>query len=169
MAELIMSAAQIAADPGRWLSVTNCDTEGSRSAMGDRANVVVLDDKDGQMIYFYAHWGGESVCADVKAGLRECGPDQPHYGNRWDDSGRVASAIFRRMAGDDPHTPYAQIALYRRDNEYPIVVVDSRTQTVGLAHEGKEPECYRSWSFADFIELPLPDDGWPEGERSGDD
>ena len=130
--------------------------------MGDRANVVVLDDREQQMIYFYAHWGGESVCSDVQAGLRECGPEQPHYGNRWDDSGRVASAIFRKMAGDDPHTPYAQIALYRLDNEHSIVVVDPQTQTVGLAREGEEPECYMSWPFAEFVDLPLVD-GWPKG------
>lgn|SRR5262249_16535884 len=139
--------------------------------MGDRANVVVLDEQAGQMIYFYSHWGGSTVCSDVQDGLRECGPGQPHYGNRWDDSGRVASAIFRKMASGDPDYPNAQIALYRRDNEYPIVVVDPRTQTVGLAHEGKEPECYVTWPFAEFVDLPLADDyadenhpgeGWPK-------
>lgn len=45
------------------------------------------------------------------------------------------------------------ITSYLTDNEYPILVIDTDSATVGFSRPGKEPKCFVSYSFEGFLAL----------------
>jgi hypothetical protein len=91
--------------------------------MGDRANVV-LEQDNGQEIYLYSHWGGTELPETLQAALNR-GRD------RWDDEPYLGRIIFQDMtAGSEKELTGFGISTYLCDNEYPLLRVDSRKQTV---------------------------------------
>lgn len=116
--------------------------------MGDRANVAVVQDDGKALVYLYTHWGGCELAADVQKALAKKW--------RWDDGSYLTRIIFDTMTdGSHGQETGFGIATYRPDNEHSIVVVDPNTQRIGFAFEGKEPDCYISWTFEEYIALPL--------------
>jgi len=128
--------------------------------MGDRANVCIVQHGNSKaLLYLYTHWGGEALPRTLQAALRRK--------LRWTDEAYLARIIFCEMIRGYERTETGfGIATSLCDNEHPILVVDCDKQTVGVAHEGNEPTCYKSWSFSEFIELDLttlPLSGYDEG------
>lgn len=110
--------------------------------MGDRGNVYVKNHEGG--IYLYTHWRGSELPEIVRNTLARR--------QRWDDESYLARMVFCDMSkGDHDNDRGYGISNYRTDNQHPIVVIDCEAQTVGFAHEDKEPECYESWTFEKYI------------------
>ena len=108
--------------------------------MGDRSNIVVVQ-PDNSRIWLYGHWMGEDnfrVAGDVLS-RRE----------RWNDSPYLTRMLFSKMIeGDyDSDTGYG-ISNTMCDNEYFIVVIDPKQQTVHL-------EQYL-WGQSELTEITLP-------------
>ena len=123
--------------------------------MGDRGNVV-FKYEDGNKIYFYSHWGGSGLKETVrKALIRAKGEDGvvgSSSGNngRWEDESYLARIVFCQMlkeegASFEDLTGFG-IAPYEVDNEHPLVVVDTKAQTVN------------GIPFADYVKNPIPED-----------
>jgi hypothetical protein len=142
--------------------------------MGDRANICVLQEKGKKAIYFYTHWSGSELPELLQKGLilaRGTPPESrgSHHrsftDNRWDDESYLARIIFQALIGDDKGTTEFGIATYICDNEYPILVVDSDSQTVALVREKEIPtdtwlppvnEQTPKWSFEAYCALKKP-------------
>lgn len=103
--------------------------------MGDRGNIVVLDEI-GPPIYLYSHWGGYDLGDTLsKALARE---------QRWDDGSYLARIIFDTMTeGDHGSETGFGIATYAPDNEYPYLVVDVARQRVVVLHPDYDPAALR--------------------------
>ncbi len=118
--------------------------------MGDRANIYVVQHPVGPPkggVYLYTHWGGEDLPRVVQAALKR-GRD------RWDDECYLARILLSQMTrGDAMGTTGVGITTYLTDNDYPILVIDTDSATVGFARPGKEPKCFVSYSFEDFLAL----------------
>lgn len=91
--------------------------------MGARANIVCKY-SDNNKIYFYSHWGGESLFQTLQDALKR-GKD------RWNDESYLARIIFSEMIKNETlaNTGYG-ISPYLMDNEYPLLEVDFSKQTV---------------------------------------
>jgi hypothetical protein len=114
--------------------------------MGDRANVAVVQDDGKALVYLYTHWGGSELAADVQKALAK--------NWRWDDGAYLTRIIFDTMTdGSHGQETGFGIATSRCDNEHSIIVVDPSKQRVGFAFEDKEPACYVSWTFKEYIAL----------------
>ena len=127
--------------------------------MGDRANIVVVNHRHGSegqkppLVYLYTHWSGSELPEILRLALSR--------NLRWDDEQYLARIIFDQMtAGSQGEETGFGISAALRDNSYPLLVVDCAKQTVGLAMEGKEPDCYRSWSFQDYVDQEQAT--WPD-------
>ena len=107
--------------------------------MGNRGNVV-FKYEDGNKIYFYSHWGGSGLKEIVRQALIR-GKD------RWSDESYLARIVFCEMIKDEVlvTTGYG-IAPYEVDNEHPLVVVDTKAQTVN------------DIPFSDYIKNPISED-----------
>lgn len=119
--------------------------------MGDRGNVV-FKYQDGNKIYFYSHWGGSGLKETVrKALIRAKGePSNLTKNSRWDDESYLARIVFCTMLEEEGQTLQELtgfgIAPYEVDNEHPLVVVDTKAQTVN------------GIPFADYIKHPQLED-----------
>lgn len=92
--------------------------------MGDRSNIVVVDHK-GDRVWLYGHWMGEDSINVVRDVLGR------HA--RWDDPAYLARMLFNKMTeGDEQGETGYGIATYMCDNEHPVIVLDTRDQTVTL-------------------------------------
>lgn len=119
--------------------------------MGDRGNVFCREqyEKEGG-VYLYSHWGGSELPRIVQDVLKRR--------QRWDDGPYLTRMIFSAMIKEDIDDEVGYgISVTLGDNGHPIVVVDTNTQTVGFAHEGKEPKTYVQWSFKEYIQLDEQD------------
>lgn len=108
--------------------------------MGDRSNIVVVQ-PDNSRIWLYGHWMGEDnfrVAGEVLS-RRE----------RWNDHAYLARMLFSKMVEGDlqSDTGYG-ISNTMCDNEYFIVVIDPKQQTVHL-------EQYL-WGQSELTEITLP-------------
>jgi len=96
--------------------------------MGDRANVRIAG------VHLYTHWGGHALPFSVRDSLRRKW--------RWTDEAYLARIIFCDMiAGSEQEETGFGISKNLCDNEYPIINVDTDTQTVQ----------FLAWSFADGV------------------
>ena len=124
--------------------------------MGDRGNIYIVQhpgDAGAGGIYLYTHWGGSQIARTVQCALLR-------GGDRSRDEPYLARIIFSEMTyGRELETTGFGMSSYLTDNEYDIVVVDSSSLRVGLAHESETPVTYRSWSFDEFAHLDLPGNG----------
>jgi len=93
--------------------------------MGDRAQVRIRDEYDGDSIYLYTHWGATGLVKDVYDALSRR--------QRWDDSGYLARIIFDHMKGDDvtSETGYG-IDTHRHGDIWRLITVDVKNQTVTI-------------------------------------
>jgi len=105
--------------------------------MGDRGNICIQEKEN--KIFFYSHWTGYDLFDVLQEALKR-------GRGRWDDEPYLARIIFCEMIKNDVmgNTGFG-ISTYQTDNEYPIMFVDSKTQTVSIDDE--------EWSFQEFIEL----------------
>ena len=110
--------------------------------MGDRGNVV-FKYEDGNKIYFYSHWGGSALKEVVRKALIR-GKE------RWNDESYLARIVFCEMLKEEGATledlTGFGIAPYEVDNEHPLVIVDTKAQTVN------------GIPFNDYIKNPIPED-----------
>lgn len=98
--------------------------------MGDRGNIVVQDDYGPAPVYLYSHWGGTEL-PDILAAALERGQ------GRWSDAPYLTRIIFNQMtAGDEMSETGFGISTKLTDNEYPLLVVDTRKGVVRVAQEG---------------------------------
>ena len=101
--------------------------------MGDRGQILMK--KSG--VYLYSHWGGSELNKIVKSALRQK--------LRWDDVEYLTRIIFCEMIKEDVagETGFGIGTKEHRDNEHPIVIVDTDTQTVRIGKTKK--------TFQEFI------------------
>lgn len=116
--------------------------------MGDRANVAVKGD-DGT-VYLYTHWAGEKLRDTVAAGLKR-------GRGRWSDPYYLRRILFSEMTQNSvlDENGYG-IGADIGDNQIgrPILVIDTQTQTIGLAKQQSPTEVYMVLRLQDFIEEP---------------
>lgn len=104
--------------------------------MGDRANVLVLDEYDetADPVVLYTHWGGYELPQALARAL-----DSKAGRGRWSDGPYLTRIIFG-------------------DNEHPLLVVDVKAQEIRVIAEGdfaraRDPEAAtKRFSFAEFAE-----------------
>jgi hypothetical protein len=122
--------------------------------MGDRANIVV--EQNGGRIYLYSHWGGYQLPVVLRDALKR--------GERWDDDTYLTRIIFDQMTeGLHGEATGFGIGVYLSDNEYNILVVDPKSQTVTAEVEGGEAlGSARFDAYASFT-----DDGADAFRRTG--
>lgn len=103
--------------------------------MGDRANIEMKSTEGS--IYLYTHWNGSGLPLTLKNALsRE---------KRWDDEAYLTRIIFCEMVkGEEQGETGYGISLQIQDNEHPLVVVDTDSQTVGIGGH--------TWTFGEYIE-----------------
>jgi hypothetical protein len=126
--------------------------------MGDRANVFIkqygfdVEAKREKLlpygIYLYTHWCGYELPARLQEGLKKAE-------SRWDDDPYLSRVLFQTILGKDDGVTGFGLSLSPGDNEYPLLVVDTKEQYVAVTdfpYEGHEHEAFRI-SFADFVKL----------------
>lgn len=110
--------------------------------MGERVNVRVIANFGDGYINFYYHSGRDSVLLLVQQCMTK-------HRNRWTDG----PYLTRHLAEE---TMPSGISLMTVNNEYPIIVVDTKKQNVsfylGTGYMKRElGEQKRCWSFEDFV------------------
>lgn len=112
--------------------------------MGDRASIEVRS-VDGS-IFLYSHWAG--------ADRLECLQKAMALNARWDDPDYLTRIIFDAWKGlDVESTTSWGISPAITDHEYPLLVVDTTSQTISEEHtENITDGNLRSASFSDFAE-----------------
>ena len=122
--------------------------------MGNRANVCVKSEWD-KPIFFYTHWCGEEL-PKVIAGSLDRGRE------RWNDVSYLRRIIFSDMIqGQERDLRGFGISTNILDNEHPILVVDTFSRTVGIAHENTPTRTYKKVSYEEFIANPAVfEDEW---------
>lgn len=128
--------------------------------MGDRANILVLDEPYGEGhgpvlgTYFYTHWHGSELPQILGEAL-ERGRD------RWGDGSYLNRVIFETLLSNasDPLTGFG-ISARITDNEYPLLVVSHETNRVAVRKpsDGTHTPLFRiseaeGWSFEEYLEL----------------
>ena len=105
--------------------------------MGDRANVLILDDFNGdQGIYIYSHWGGEEL---HQVAINQLGSDVAR--DRWSDGQYLTRILVHRILNriaSDEDSIGAGLSVSIGDNEHDILVIDPATQRVSFRQEGSE-------------------------------
>lgn len=104
--------------------------------MGDRGNVYLrqyLGKEEAPGIFLYTHWGGFELPETVRKALVA-------GRGRWGDDSYLARIVFSQMIGDDweSETGYG-LSTYLTDNEWPIIIVDSRKEMVELHAKPSSP------------------------------
>lgn len=89
--------------------------------MGDRANIIVIDDRDENDnpvgVVLYTHWSGSEIKQTVKAALA--------MGERWGDPPYLTRIIFDALRGDDTGTSgFGISSAIATDVNHPYLVVD---------------------------------------------
>lgn len=123
--------------------------------MGDRGNIYFRDDvKRNHGVYLYSHWGGYGLPKLLQSAIRRA-----ERAGRLNDPAYFCRIVFCEMVKDDitGSTGYG-ISATITDNEHDILVVDTETQTVGVAKEPEngtdpQPEPFKTWSFKEFLEV----------------
>ena len=92
--------------------------------MGDRSNIVVMQDNN-QSVWLYGHWMGEDAIEIVGKVLS--------LQKRWTDGPYLTRMLFEEMIDGslDKETGFG-ISTSMQDNEYPIIVLNPRTQEAWL-------------------------------------
>ena len=92
--------------------------------MGDRSNIVVMQDNN-QSVWLYGHWMGEDAISVVGEVLNKK--------LRWTDAPYLTRMLFSKMTENafDEETGFG-ISTAMQDNEYPIIVLNPRTQEAWL-------------------------------------
>jgi hypothetical protein len=121
--------------------------------MGDRGNIYVVQHPHREPeggIFIYTHWGGHKLPELLQSALKT-------GKSRWNDEPYLTRVIFDAVSVDNEGITGVGLTTYLTDNEYPILVVDSEKQTVGVAGRvrGNEPlgEPRNVVSFEKFCEL----------------
>jgi hypothetical protein len=120
--------------------------------MGDRANIVIVQNRgDGTkpgLIFLYSHWGGSDLPRVLRSAL-VLGK------SRWDDEPYLTRIIFCQMIrGCVSELTGHGISDRLCDNDsYPLLVVDTKTKTVSLAHKSSPLESTKSVSFEAFATM----------------
>lgn len=110
--------------------------------MGDRGNIVIQEE-NGNKIYFYTHWQGSYIKNILKAALIR-------GENRWNDCAYLSRIIFCEMIKDDVLGETGNgISTTMCDNEHNLLVVDVKEQKVYLTKEDFSKQ--ETWSFEEFI------------------
>ena len=99
--------------------------------MGDRGNIKIIDGS-GDAIYVYGHWWGSDL-PDVARRALVAADMKDAHGNRWDDAGYLSTFVVRQMDDQKDAWPGCAISGHVLDNEYPIIVLDTRDRTVRIA------------------------------------
>ena len=134
--------------------------------MGDRGNIKVVDHK-GRAVYVYGHWQGGDLPGVARRALIAADLKDAR-GNRWDDAPYLTAFVAREMDDRADGWPGCAIATYIPDNEYPVVIFDTRDQTVRLADcdwdTRAETERPDHWSMREVAESGDPAAllGWTE-------
>jgi hypothetical protein len=89
--------------------------------MGDRANIVIIEEIEGadphEAVFLYGHWSGydlpETLAASLKRGEA-----------RWNDAQYLARIVFQDMIRDDEGLTGFGISTRMCDNSYPLLVLD---------------------------------------------
>ena len=117
--------------------------------MGDCANVYCVDEEK-KGVYLYAHWSGSKLPLTVQNALKR--------EQRWDDGQYLNRIIFCEMIKgyEDGECGFG-ISATMGDNSHSIIVVDAEKKQVGFANPDKEPECYVTWTFEEYIKLSEED------------
>lgn len=119
--------------------------------MGDRGNIVVLDE-EGPPLYLYSHWEGRELAKDLATVLS--------HEARWRDGPYLARMIFCQMIGTDvAGTTGFGISTYVNDNEHHYLVVDITNQRVCITAVGKPKDLRERLKEGDF-EAAVPFDEW---------
>lgn len=93
--------------------------------MGARSNIVIQDGED--RIWLYGHWMGCSAVDHAAHGLRS---------DRYDQASYLARIVFSSMvAGLETSETGFGISTRITDNQYPVLVIDSRFR--GLPPDGR--------------------------------
>lgn len=124
--------------------------------MGDRCNIVIQYNATNR-IYFYGHWSGEDFVAACQRALKKRW--------RWDDPPYLARIIWEEFCHQHGGETGFGISPDLCDNEHDLCVVDMELQRVSRVREGDigtigERKEVKSWTFAEFIELPKDQLNW---------
>ena len=105
--------------------------------MGDRANVLILDEFDAdQGVYIYSHWNAATLFGAAVAAL-----SSDAARDRWDDGQyltRIVTQQTLNAIADEHASMGAGLSVRIGDNEYPVLVLDSATQRAAFRLEGSE-------------------------------
>jgi hypothetical protein len=124
--------------------------------MGDRSNIVVRD-RDGKDVVFYAHWSGSSIAAVVRCALAKEW--------RWTDDNYLARIIFCELVKghEADETGFGIGRSLAGDREHPVVFVDVQEQRVSFCNDFTEDAAVDTkaklrradftWSFADYAKM----------------
>ena len=115
--------------------------------MGDRANVLVIDDDSN--VYLYTHWCGSELPEMVKASIKR------HA--RWDDGSYLARIIFQDMVNNDLSCSGFGISSVCGDGDDRIIEVDVDNQEVRIGE--------MLWNFTEFCNLEHASWGRKEEEE----
>lgn len=112
--------------------------------MGDRGNIVILDENGKPGIYLYTHWNGSGIGSILQRALSRK--------QRWDDPSYLTRIIFCEMVkGEESGGTGYGISTIPPDNEHAFLSVDINARSVYLRPENG-PDL-KGWSFVDFIAL----------------
>ena len=126
--------------------------------MGDRSNIVVMQDNN-QSVWLYGHWMGEDAISIVGEVLNKK--------LRWTDAPYLTRMLFSRMTENayDEETGFG-ISTAMQDNEYPIIILNPRTQEAWLEEyiwgEGRSEVITPVVSFSDMANACLFSRSYPE-------
>ena len=106
--------------------------------MGDRANVLVKENKDDNGVYLYTHWNGTKLPTTLQEALAK------HW--RWDDTPYLTRIIFDVMTrkSRDKETGYG-ISTQICDGEDRVLEVNCEDMTVSFKK--------KSWTFEQYTLL----------------
>ena len=111
--------------------------------MGDRGNIVIRYGPN-QHIFFYTHWRGSGMGADVHRALAKR--------DRWDDDAYLARMIFDELGGvNGKGKDGIGIALEPCDNEHDFLIVDVPGRRVIRAKGESLTAENESWTFEEFV------------------
>lgn len=104
--------------------------------MGDRRHIIIKQEENEPLLYFYTHWRGYALPQIVQSAL-------VRGRSRWDDETYLASIIFLEMVkGNVNALEGAGISTYFCESEYSDVEIDCPAQTVKIGS--------KEWSFEDY-------------------
>jgi hypothetical protein len=113
--------------------------------MGDRANVFVQEDAEGNGIYLYTHWSGSELPETVRVSLEKKW--------RWNDSAYLARIVFCEMvSGNERGETGYGISTAMPDGANRVIVLDVPAQKVRFENRDSKPfkEIAKAQSFEGF-------------------